>query len=108
MVSDTEQAVMLTPAEVETIYAAFEKVACLEAKTLDGKRSIVTPLYEAVIAARVATAQSSGVSHRHPAALETIRRYHAGDITEKQACDWFGVDRLTFRSALYAEGARDE
>lgn len=37
----------------------------------------------------------------HPA-LETIRRYNAGEITERQACDWFGVDRLTFRNALAA------
>ena len=38
------------------------------------------------------------------ASLETIRRYNAGEITERQACDWFGVDRLTFRAALAASG----
>jgi len=36
-------------------------------------------------------------------ALETIRRYNVGEITERQACDWFGVDRLTFRTALAAD-----
>lgn len=38
----------------------------------------------------------------HKAALETIRRYITGEITERQACDWFGVDRLTLRAALSA------
>jgi len=50
----------LSDDEVETIYAAYETVLCGEARTLDGKRRIVEPLYDAVIAARIATATSVG------------------------------------------------
>jgi len=34
--------------------------------------------------------------------LETVRRYLAGEITERQACDWFDCDRLAFREEIDA------
>jgi hypothetical protein len=34
--------------------------------------------------------------------LETVRRYLTGEITERQACDWFDCDRLAFREEIDA------
>jgi hypothetical protein len=50
--------------------------------------------------------QSTLAALHGKAALETIRRYHAGEITERQACDWFDVDRLTLRTSLAAANVR--
>ena len=56
MTSNAAPRVALTPEEVEMIYAAFERVSGYEARTPEGKRRIVEPLYRAVIAARIAAA----------------------------------------------------
>lgn len=49
--------VLLSDAEVETIYAAYMLVLGLEARTIQGRRDIVEPLYRAVIQARINTAR---------------------------------------------------
>lgn len=51
----------LSDAEVETIYAAYDTVAGSEAKSTEGKRRIVEPIYRAVIRARVQTAQMNAL-----------------------------------------------
>ena len=55
----------LSDREVETIYAAFAEQTGFEAKTIEGKRAIVTPLYKAVVQARVETAREvrEGADH---------------------------------------------
>ena len=63
--------VLLSDAEIETIYAAYMLVLGLEARTIAGRRDIVEPLYRAVIQARINTARQVAAEYPRLAREET-------------------------------------
>lgn len=72
---------LLSDAEVQTIYAAFDKVNATEARTVEGRRAIVTPLYRAVIQARIDTARARATPDRADPLDEDATREAVVDST---------------------------
>ena len=67
----------LTDAEVESFYSAFDAVTGTEARSIDGKRAIVEPLYSAFIAirdARLLAALAADTARPDPRTIERLTR----------------------------------
>ena len=76
---------LLNDAEVETIYAAYMLVLGLEARTLQGRREIVEPLYRAVIQARINTARQ--VAREYTAALAASATDEEMERAKRAICE---------------------